>query len=185
MKDEMLKSQSIVLAVVNATEHLESHKILQMCKNPKVDGHRTLGVHESDIRNYEDNHAVHLRSRVIDQSEVFRDRVTTIGHRWELEGRVPDIDPDVDLQSIYQPKIASVDRKVETKVKEQWIKEVTDMLNNSRTGGLPGFDNGKAIHQVFWRLTDTWKPVAEQHINNIFQCCANCFETVTANAFSK
>jgi GTPase SAR1 family protein len=144
------------------------------------------GIRESDIRNYNGTHALRLRSRVIDQSETFRDRIMKAGHRWELEGRIPAVDPHADLDSIFKSKVAQEEAvKIEKKGKEQWIKEVTNFLNESRKGGLPGFDDHDALYELFWRLTDTWKPIAKQHIDKIFQCCTEYFEAATINAFSK
>lgn len=140
------------------------------------------GIFESDILEHDGPHCVYLRSRIIDQSELFRDRVLEYGHKWDLIGRQPSIDLDEDLRSIYkhtpaqgEPQPVSVEEKKEDDV----LKHLTELLNTMRNQGIPGFNNQDIINKEFWRLSKLWKPIAEQHIDNVFRKCLVYFNFIT------
>jgi len=142
------------------------------------------GIYESDIRNYPGSHPVHLRSRVVEQNEVFRDRLLKIGHEWDLEGRIPTIDPDADLQSVHRPPTTR-DRHVTVKVEDKAVQEFRELLDSMRSRGLPGFNNEEVVNKAFWLLTERWKGIAEDHIKEVFQCCESYFDTMTSIYFAK
>ena len=142
------------------------------------------GIYESDIRKYPGSHAVHLRSRVVEQSEVFRDELLKSGHEWDLEGRILNIDPDSDLQSIHHP-VNTNSRQITVKSEDEAVCEFAELLNSMRGRGLPGFDNQGVVHKAFWLLTEGWKGIAEAYVERIFRCCDSYFDSMIPVYFAK
>ena len=142
------------------------------------------GIYESDIRKYPGSHAVHLRSRVVEQSEVFRDELLKSGHEWDLEGRIPNIDPDSDLQSIYRP-VNTNSRQITVKSEDEAVREFAELLNSMRSRGLPGYDNQGVVHKAFWLLSEGWKGIAEAYVERIFHCCDSYFDSMIPVYFAK
>jgi GTPase SAR1 family protein len=142
------------------------------------------GYYESNIRDLDSADPVHLRSRVVEQNEAFRDRLLKDGHGWDLEGRYPNVDPDADLGSIKKWETtnpASVVPKSHAKA----VSQFTKALNDLRGRGLPAFNNIEVVYREFWRLTDKWKQIAQEHVEAVFRCCLEYFNVIAGRAFSK
>jgi hypothetical protein len=146
------------------------------------------GTYGSDIRNFPDGHSAHLRARVIEQSEVFRDGMLLYGHVWELEARIPSVGFNLDPRSGFRrhPKNdrPGEDQKVDVKNKDEAIQELGKRLNLMRRG-LPGSSNDEVLNKTFWLLTERWKGIAEGHIHRVFRCCKRYFEAMTPIYFAK
>jgi hypothetical protein len=143
------------------------------------------GKYESDIYTFDGTHDVHLRSRVIEQGDVFRDKMLLFGHSWDLDGRIPPIDPDADLFPTSRSLPVNEEEKIPVKSKEEAIEYFEGLINSMRKKGLPGFPNEEVMHKAFWQLSDKWEGIAEEHIGEVFECCARYFEIVTPIAFAK
>jgi GTPase SAR1 family protein len=143
------------------------------------------GKYESDIYRFDGTHEVHLRSRVIEQGDMFRDKMLLFGHTWDLDGRVPSIDPDADLFSTSRSLPENDEEEVPVKSKEEAIAYFEGVIDSMRKKGLPGFPNEEVMNKVFWEISDKWERIAEEHINEVFECCARYFEVVTPIAFAR
>ncbi|KAH8883303.1 P-loop containing nucleoside triphosphate hydrolase protein [Thozetella sp. PMI_491] len=147
------------------------------------------GVYDSDIRNFSYDNAVFLRSRVVDQDEVFRDRVAERGHAWITRVRAEPPDPDADLGSVYRlDASSSAGRPSGQKIHdslESEIAEVVQMLNQSRGTALPSFFDPKRVSNLFWRMSESWNAIAQEHVDKIHQCCKAYFREITPVAFKR
>jgi GTP-binding protein EngB required for normal cell division len=141
---------------------------------------------ESDITEYDGSHIVHLRSRIVEQGEAFRDRLLHVGHTWDLKGRRPAIDPNEDLRSIYQYTPAPGERQSVDKIEhEEILKHIENLLNTMRDRGLPGFNNKGIVNKEFRRLSKPWKSIAEQHIDSVWYSCVQYFGVRAPVTFAK
>ena len=143
------------------------------------------GKYESNIYKYEGPHNIHLRSRVIEEGDMFRDEMLRFGHTWDLEGRLPPIDPDSDLLTAFRPLSTIEERSIEIKSREEGIKDFADLISSMRKKGLPGFSNEEVMHKVFWQISDPWAEIAREHVNGVFECCVRYFDIITPIAFSR
>ena len=143
------------------------------------------GKYESNIYKYEESHKIHLRSRVIEEGDLFRDEMLRFGHSWDLEGRLPAIDPDADLSTVFRPLSTTKESSIITKSREEAIKYFADLISSMRKKGLPGSSNEEVMHKVFGQISDPWAGIAKTHVDRVFECCAQYFRVITPIAFSR
>ncbi|KAK0747205.1 P-loop containing nucleoside triphosphate hydrolase protein [Schizothecium vesticola] len=157
------------------------------------------GIWESDIRHSEYGSNVNLRSRVVERSEVFRDRLVEDGHAWNTRIRLAPTDPDSDLGSIYREKKdigasalqspQASPRETEPKkthpTLEAEIDEVVNMLEQTRDDNLPTFFSPQRIKHLFWRMSNGWNAIALAHVQSLYNCCEQYFHQMTPIAFQR
>jgi GTPase SAR1 family protein len=157
------------------------------------------GIYESDIRHSKYGSNVKLRSRVVERSEVFRDRLVEDGHAWNTRIRLAPTDPDYDLGSIYREKkdtVASTpqsphvsspetDPKKTHPTLEAEIEEVVNMLEQTRDDNLPTFFNSQRIKELFWRMSEGWNAISSAHVQSLYHCCEQYFLQVAPIAFQR
>ncbi|SPO02320.1 uncharacterized protein DNG_04993 [Cephalotrichum gorgonifer] len=142
------------------------------------------GKYVSNINDLAPKDDLHLRSRVVDQSEAFRDKLIADGRAWNTRIRPEPAGPDSDLVSVHKPNPPPVRTEKKTHDSlEAEVAEVTDMLKQSRGTELPGFFSPERISQLFWRMSKGWEAITKDHIEQIYLCCKLYFHDVTPEAF--
>ncbi|KAF4626072.1 hypothetical protein G7Y89_g12087 [Cudoniella acicularis] len=133
----------------------------------------------------EPSHAIHLRSRIVEQGELFRDRITNEGHLWVSQLDISTIDPDSDLRSIAKgSRISPMQkRQPEVKSRDAEIAAAKKTLDQKRGMGLPlTWDSGH-IDEFFWFQSREWDGIASEHITKIYEHCEKYFYHATLIAF--
>ncbi|KAK0648572.1 P-loop containing nucleoside triphosphate hydrolase protein [Cercophora newfieldiana] len=155
------------------------------------------GVYGSDIRKKDYGDPVYLRSRVVERSEVFRDRLVADGNAWNTRIRPTPSDPDSDLGSIYReteeekatPESTDEQPQVQPKkthpTLQAEIEEVAKMLKQTRGENLPTFLDPQSIKHLFWHMADGWDDIARAHVESVYKCCEQYFRAVTPIAFKR
>ncbi|KAK4095860.1 hypothetical protein N658DRAFT_437334, partial [Parathielavia hyrcaniae] len=144
------------------------------------------GIYESNICSFLPDSAVRLRSRIIEKSEIFRDRLITNGHAWVTLVRPTTADPDADLGSVYTEP--PPDDMAEIKTHEGLpaeIQEIVKFLKQTRSQMLPDFFDPRRIADLFWRMSEGWGALARDHIEQVYICCEQYFREVTPMAFKR
>ncbi|KAL0764740.1 hypothetical protein CaCOL14_012546 [Colletotrichum acutatum] len=59
------------------------------------------------------------------------------------------------------------------------------MIKNTGGTELDGLFSPDRIAKLFWRMSEPWHKIAEQHIDSVCNCCKDYFEAVTQLNFTK
>ena len=143
------------------------------------------GVYKYETSSLDALHAIHLRSRIVEQSELFRDRLMNEGHLWESQLDISAIDPDADLQSIAKVSLVSKmdKRRPEIMSREAEIEYAKNHLKQKRGMEMPLTWDPRHINDFFWKQSNEWGLIAREHIAKIYEHCKNYFEHATLLAF--
>lgn len=144
------------------------------------------GVTREDTSELGSAHAINLRSRIVEQSELFRDRMFKEGHSYTSQLELSGINPDADLRSIAIECRVSAMEKLEpaSKSSEAEIQEAKKFLNEKRGMELPGTFDPRNINDFFWKQSKNWHQIAEEHIGKTFEHCELYFKHATLMAFA-
>ncbi|KAM5358931.1 hypothetical protein ACJZ2D_014881 [Fusarium nematophilum] len=132
------------------------------------------GEYRSDIHKYPPESPIRLRSRIVDQDEIFHDKLYRDGHTWK---------------TLIRPSTSGIESTSKAATQTRYkdlaaeVTEVTRQLQRSRGTELPGFLNPKRINDLFWQMSDGWNAITEEHIGDIYQCCETYFNTITPVVF--
>jgi hypothetical protein len=143
------------------------------------------GIYKYETSSLNASHAIHLRSRIVEQSELFRDRIMNEGHLWSSQLDISAIDPDADLQSIAKQSLISPmqKRRPEIKSREAEIEYAKGHLKQKRGMEMPLTWDPRHINEFFWIQSNEWGAIASEHIAKIHEHCRNYFEHATLMAF--
>ncbi|VBB73179.1 Putative protein of unknown function [Podospora comata] len=150
----------------------------------KAAGDHARGKYEADVRNHSTESPVFLRSRIVEKSEVFRDRLIAEGHGWKTNAWSTVPDPDSDLGSVYREE--NMDGRISAPVpksSDAETDEVVKMLKESRGQTLPGFWDSDRIARLFWLMSEGWKSIASDHVKQVHLCCERYFREYMPVAF--
>ncbi|KAH8672785.1 putative interferon-induced GTP-binding protein Mx, partial [Tricladium varicosporioides] len=139
-----------------------------------------------DTSDHEASHAIHIRSRIVEQSELFRDRILKEGHSYVSQLEPPGINPNADLRTIAKGSRISAMGKLEpsSKTPKMEIQEAKKHLDELRGMELPGTFNPHHINIFFWQQSRNWNQIAMEHIVKTFRHCELYFEHATRMAFA-
>ncbi|KAH7378635.1 putative interferon-induced GTP-binding protein Mx [Cadophora sp. MPI-SDFR-AT-0126] len=144
------------------------------------------GITRQDTIHLGPDHAIHLRARIVEQSELFRDRMVNEGHSYTSQLELSGVNPDADLRSIAIKCRVSAMEKLEprSKASEVEIQEAKKYLNEKRGMELPGTYDPRRINDFFWEQSKSWNQIAEEHIGKTYEHCELYFKHATAVAFA-
>lgn len=164
----------------------------QSLKRLRVDAlDHARGAYWSNIRHAPRGSPLHLRARVNDVSEVFRDSLVARGHAYNTLIRPTAPDPDSDLVSVYREEEGPEwSRSFDTgqnrfRTLDEEIYDEAKDLEMKRGQNLPTFHDPKLIHEKFWKMSDGWTAIAEEFIQSIYSCCDSYFREVAPIAFRR
>ncbi|KAF2467904.1 uncharacterized protein BDR25DRAFT_233292 [Lindgomyces ingoldianus] len=144
------------------------------------------GIWNSDILQFPETDPIRLRSRIVGDTEVFRDRLMKFGHTWNCCVLVSPPDPNHDLQSWHQPKLQIDGLTQRTfRSEDEEIDYVAYIIRNTRGQELPGDYRHGVISEVFWNLSRNWKVIAEQYVEEVYDHCCRYFHQAVPLSFAK
>jgi GTPase SAR1 family protein len=141
-------------------------------------------MYESDIRKFKGEDSIRLRSRVVSHTEAFRDRLLEDGHSWEYAGRLP-MTSDIVSKANYQNPGRKEKKQKVLKSLDEARDYIVKRIASMRGEEMPGFDNSQIFSNFFWELSEEWTSIAEDHVNQVYQCCDQYLKQITPIAFSK
>lgn len=141
------------------------------------------GLHKSGLRDARTGGDLHLRARIFDQSEIYRDRMIDSGHAWELEGSGA-LDPHADVKSVYHNDARIPLTQPEKRPLEAAISKVVERLSETRGAHLPSFHDPRLINEGVWELSENWMQISQMHIDIVFSCCEEFLKGIIPRGFS-
>jgi hypothetical protein len=143
------------------------------------------GKYKYDTSSLDASHPIHLRSRIVEQSELFRDRIIFEGHEYASQLEPSGINPDSDLVSIAKKLPDSEMAKLEpiSKTRDVEIQEAKKHLDEKRGMELPGTFSPQHINDFFWKQSKPWNSIAQEHVVKVLKHCELYFQKATLMAF--
>ena len=169
------------------TEEEKRHIFSVAAKNLKDrKSHYVKGVPQYDANHHhlDPSHPIHIGSRIVEQSELFRDRIMTEGHAYSSQLEHSGINPDADLRSIASHISAMEKLEPSSKTPQEEIQEAKKHLDELRGDELPGTFNPQHINDFFREQSKLWNQIAEEHIGKTFEHCKLYFKHATLLAFA-
>ncbi|KAH7330496.1 putative interferon-induced GTP-binding protein Mx [Rhexocercosporidium sp. MPI-PUGE-AT-0058] len=144
------------------------------------------GIYGQDTIHLGADHAIKLRARIVEQSELFRDRIFNEGHSYVSQLELSGLNPDADQCSIAKKSRVSPMKKLtpSSKAPEVEIQDAKKYLDENRGMELPGTFNPRNINDFFWEQSKPWNQIAEEHIGKTFEHCELYFKHATEMAFA-
>ena len=171
----------------NRTEEEKRHIFSVAAENLKDrTSYYVKGIPQYDANHHhlDPSHPIHIGSRIVEQSELFRDRIMTEGHAYSSQLEPSGINPDADLRSIASHISAMEKLEPSSKTPQEEIQEAKKHLDELRGDELPGTFNPQHINDFFREQSKLWNQIAEEHIGKAFEHCKLYFKHATPLAFA-
>lgn len=147
------------------------------------------GIYEDDIiRGFPIGSNAHLRSRVVEEGEGFRDNVIRYGHKWKTLVVPPLPDQNPDLMSIAKSAdVPSEWQGSQTRYtdEDQEVADWKEKIQKRRGREIQGEISIDHINYFFWEMSDSWVTIGRWHAERIFGYCLSYFEVVTSKVFEQ
>ncbi|KAF6817733.1 vacuolar sorting protein VPS1 [Colletotrichum musicola] len=147
---------------------------------------KAKGTYAYNTNQFLETSAVLLRSRVQEQDRQFRDKMIINGHSWSSQAGMAPLDPNEGLM----PPTPSSDSRsgvsslVFSDLKTE-IQMASEFLKNTRGIALPGLFTPDRIANLFWKISEPWHGITEEHIEHVYTWCKKYFMEVTQSIFNK
>ncbi|EHL00815.1 putative Interferon-induced GTP-binding protein Mx [Glarea lozoyensis 74030] len=143
------------------------------------------GRYEYKTIDFESSHAIYLRARIVDQSELFYHRIMTEGHTWSSHIDISAIDPDSDFELSQSNSLKATmnKRKPEVMTREAEIELAKKHLREKRGNEFPLTWDPHHINEFFWKLSREWDGIASEHIAKVHTHCESYFHHATHLSF--
>jgi len=148
------------------------------------------GIYGSNTRKFPDDSVIHLRARVAEQDEVFRDTINDAGHAWSGTDSGKGGDESSGAMSLFrlgaeEMKAAMEEMGIAKPGSRDELAMALAKLHKKRGQHLPGFYDPARINDVFWDLSEPWKAIAQRYVDKIHECCKEYFRGWTPVAFAR
>ncbi|OCL01394.1 hypothetical protein AOQ84DRAFT_393696 [Glonium stellatum] len=188
IRKEQLEEEIISLGCDSFTDdelRARFRAVIDRLKNNARDHAR--GIYESNILEFDVTDPIRLRSRIVEESEIFRDRLLKHGNTWNPRVYVTPLDPDHDLKSLYKKDDLAI-KGLKNSVFEnegEEVAHVAQIIVRTRGQEAPGYARHDVRSEVFWHLSKNWKLIADWFVDAVHSHCCKYFEQAVPLSFAQ